>query len=188
MHRRLRGGVCATAAAWAVAGGAHALSFSAMNSESAEKMMSAASCMLGLPLRVASSMKGISSGQSAMFSVSTLTPSWPTASQIFFRMCRSVSLTMHASSSDLTTCLACADSLASDEVASPDSVVPPCMTALRSSTAHMERTCGSWFVRRSCTYAGSRVSGLCLACRSASSAWLRMLLSGDIRARIICSN
>jgi hypothetical protein len=184
MHGRLCDGQAVSA--WA--GGVHALSFSAMNSESAEKMMSAASCMLGFPLRVASSMKGISSGQSAMFSVSTFTPSWPTASQIFFRMCRSVSLTMHASSSDLTTCLACADSLASDDEASPASEVPACITDLRSSTAHMERTCGFWFVRSSCTYAGSRVSGLCLACLSASSAWLRRLLSGESRARIICSN
>ena len=130
-----------------------------------------------------------SSGQLAMLAESSLTPNWPTASQTFLRIERSVSASMHASSSDLTICRACGDSLAREEDACPEaSAAPGCIACLRSSRAHIDRTCGFWLVRRSCVMAVSRISGFSLAWFSACSAWFLMALSGLQSARIICSN
>mmetsp|Transcript_82418 Transcript_82418/g.164305 ORF Transcript_82418/g.164305 Transcript_82418/m.164305 type:complete len:313 (+) Transcript_82418:785-1723(+) len=86
-------------------------SFSAISSASALKMSSAASCRFGsLPSAITlpsarrptlCTRKASRSGHAARFLLRSETPYWPTASHTFFRMCRTCSLCMHASSSCL---------------------------------------------------------------------------------------
>jgi hypothetical protein len=65
-------------------------------------MVSAASCIFTLPDRVASSMNGNSSGHCGGSCDIRLMPSWPIASQTFFRMARLLSTWMHSSNCALS--------------------------------------------------------------------------------------
>ena len=153
--------------------------FSHMKSASALKMVSDASCMLALPLRVPCSMKGSSSGHPFCWSaLSRLMPSWPTASHTFLRMCCFGSLWMHASRCDLSAWPTAGESTLINE---PCAWVALAMTDLRSSTAQSARTSSAWLVHSMCTSPLKSASLLALACSNAASACLRMELSWDLK-------